>query len=106
MNDGKQERCSSQAFVRRHAGRYATNPQLGIARLTLESATRARRATDTVARRGLLTIPIIVHVVYKTDEENISDSQIQSQIDSLNHDFRATNLDLDRVPAVWRVLST
>ena len=72
----------------------------------LEDATRARRATDVVVRRGLLTIPVVVHVVFRTDEQNISDGQIQSQIDVLNQDYRATNPDLNNVPEVWRPLAT
>jgi hypothetical protein len=72
----------------------------------LEDATRARRATDVVVRRGLLTIPVVVHVVFRTDEQNISDGQIQSQIDVLNQDYRATNPHLNNVPEVWRPLAT
>jgi hypothetical protein len=82
------------------------NPQLRNVRLALETATRARRSTDTVARRGMLTIPVIVHVVFKTDEENISDTQIQQQIQTLNLDFRAANPDLANVPDIWRPLAT
>lgn len=82
------------------------NPDIRNARLRLESATRARRATDTIARRGVLTIPVVVHVVYKTQQQNISDAQIDSQIRVLNEDFRATNADLANVPAVWRPLAT
>src|SRR5688572_28471859 len=40
-----------------------------------------------------LTIPVIVHIVYNTAEQNISDAQIESQIDVLNEDFTATNDD-------------
>ena len=82
------------------------NPDLRIGRMRLESATRARRQTDDIVRRGLLTIPVIVHVVYRTEEENISDEQIQSQIDVMNQDFRATNPDIAKTPAVWRALAT
>jgi hypothetical protein len=82
------------------------NPGLRARRLELERATRARLATDEVVRRGLLTIPVIVHVVHNTDEQNISNSQIQSQFDVLNRDFRATNPDVANVPSVWRALVT
>ena len=82
------------------------NPGIRQRLAALEDATRARRATDVVVRRGLLTIRVIVHVVYQTDEQNISDGQIQSQIDVLNRDYRATNPDIDKVPAVWRPLPT
>jgi len=74
--------------------------------LALEDATRARRATGEVIRRGLLTVPVNVHVVFRTDEQNISDGQIQSQIDVLNRDYRATNPDINNVPDVWRPLAT
>jgi hypothetical protein len=82
------------------------DPGMRQRQLALEDATRARRATDVVVRRGLLTVPVIVHVVFQTDEQNISDGQIQSQIDVLNQDFRATNPDINNVPAVWRPLAT
>ncbi|MCK6601643.1 MAG: T9SS type A sorting domain-containing protein [Bacteroidetes bacterium] len=35
-----------------------------------------------------VTIPVVVHVVYNTSAQNISDAQIQSQITVLNQDFR------------------
>jgi hypothetical protein len=44
-------------------------------------------------RNTSVTIPVIVHVVYNTTEQNISDDQVQSQIDVLNEDFTATNKD-------------
>lgn len=34
-----------------------------------------------------IRIPVVVHVVYNTDIQNISDSMIYSQIDALNRDF-------------------
>lgn len=41
----------------------------------------------------MVTIPVVVHVVYRTAEENISDAQIQSQMQVLNDDFRRLNSD-------------
>jgi hypothetical protein len=82
------------------------DPSIRQRQLDLENETRARRATGEVIKRGLLKIPVIVHVVYKTDEQNISDDQIQSQIDVLNQDFRAQNSDISKIPSVWKALST
>lgn len=48
---------------------------------------------------GVITIPVVVNVLYKTAAENISDAQIQSQIDVLNEDYNATNTDFSKVPA-------
>ena len=54
--------------------------------------------------RAVVTIPVVVHVVYKTAAENISDAQIQSQIDILNADFRKLNADVSKVPAAFQAL--
>ncbi len=40
-----------------------------------------------------ITIPVVVHVLWNTPEQNISDEQIFSQIDVLNEDFRLENFD-------------
>ncbi|NJM80692.1 MAG: zinc metalloprotease [Flavobacterium sp.] len=42
---------------------------------------------------GVLEIPVVFNVLYTNSTNNISDAQIQSQIDVLNNDFRATNSD-------------
>ena len=41
----------------------------------------------------IVTIPVVVHVVYKTNAQNISDAQIQTQLDVLTDDFRRMNSD-------------
>ena len=50
---------------------------------------------------GPLRIPVVVHVVYSSDDQNISDAQIRSQIDVLNADYTAANADRSQVPDVW-----
>ena len=41
--------------------------------------------------RAVARIPVVVHIVWENAFENISDAQIQSQIDALNRDFRKRN---------------
>ena len=53
----------------------------------------------------VITIPVVVHVVYETVAENISDLQIQSQIESLNEFFRRANADVNTVPAPFSPLA-
>ncbi|TCO44995.1 repeat uncharacterized protein DUF346 [Kribbella antiqua] len=81
-----------------HRRLLSTSPEYAAARSALENAT-----TDFVARQerfaGVARIPVVVHVIWKTAAQNISQAQIDSQIDVLNHDFRATNPDLSIVPA-------
>ncbi|MCL9809455.1 zinc metalloprotease [Flavobacterium luminosum] len=42
---------------------------------------------------GVMEIPVVFNVLYRTSAENISLAQLQSQIDVLNKDFSATNTD-------------
>jgi hypothetical protein len=57
--------------------------------------------------RPVITIPVVVHVIHYPGEAigtgtNISDAQIQSQIDVLNEDFRRLNSNIYSVPAAFR----
>jgi hypothetical protein len=62
----------------------------------LQAGTASRRA-----KKGPITISVVVHVVYRTAAENISDAQIKSQIDALNRDYSAMNADKVNTPGVW-----
>ena len=42
-------------------------------------------------RNTIYKIPVVFHVIYNTDEQNLSDEVIQSQLDVLNEDFRRLN---------------
>ena len=55
--------------------------------------------------RQLITIPVVVHVVYKTAAENISDGQVKSQIDALNRDYAQKNTDQSTIPDAWKGLA-
>lgn len=61
-------------------------------------------AMRTTAKGPTYTIPVVVHVVYNTAVQNISDAQIQSQIDVLNKDYQKLNTDVGSVPSVWTSL--
>jgi len=50
----------------------------------------------------VVTIPVVVHVVYSTSTQNISMTQIQSQIDILNKDYRRTNTDANQTPQMFQ----
>ncbi|MFN8287942.1 MAG: T9SS type A sorting domain-containing protein [Chitinophagales bacterium] len=54
--------------------------------------------------RAIVTIPVVVHVVYNTAAQNVSDAQIQSQIDVLNADFHKLNTDWTSTPTVFQGL--
>ncbi len=53
-------------------------------------------------QNAVIIIPVVVHVVYNTAAQNISDAMIQSQIDVLNADFRKLNADRTNTPAAFQ----
>jgi len=53
---------------------------------------------------GVYEIPVWVNVLYRTTAENVSQTQIQSQIDVLNEDFGGTNVDNTLVPSTFSAL--
>lgn len=55
--------------------------------------------------RVVVTIPVVVNVVWNTTAENVSDAQIQSQLDVLNADFRRLNADRVNTPAAFQGIS-
>jgi hypothetical protein len=54
------------------------------------------------SRNNTVTIPVVVHVVYNTPDQNISDAQVQSQIDVINEDYTAANSDYNNYDAGYR----
>ena len=47
---------------------------------------------------GVITIPVVVNVLYRTAYEKISERQILSQIDVLNEDFNGANKEFSLIP--------
>lgn len=53
---------------------------------------------------SIIKIPVVFHVIYRLDSQNISDEQIHSQIAVINKDFNKLNWDTMKVPSVWKSL--
>jgi hypothetical protein len=82
-------------------------PAFRASQMRLEAATSRRRDTTVNLRQvKLVTVKTVVNVVFRTQDENISDAQIKSQIKVLNRDFRATNPDRTETPQAWKGLVT
>ena len=50
----------------------------------------------------VIIIPVVIHVLYNSSEQNISDQQILSQITALNNDYRRRNADMVNTPDVFK----
>jgi hypothetical protein len=84
--------------------RLLENREYQANRLRIEINARRFAAERATGRAGVVTVPVVVHVIYETAVQNVSDTQVKSQIDVLNKDYRGLNPDRANVPGVWTAL--
>lgn len=100
-NNGTQvEKC---ATMQHEQDLQQQDPNRAAEMMTLDQNLQAYLAAHPypTGGRAVITIPVVVHVVWKTASQNISDGQIQSQITVLNQDFTRTNTDASSTPAAF-----
>ena len=100
----KRRQCGTQQVHERLCEEY---PTFRERQNTIEQGIR-RSIERGIARRvarQLIKIPVVVHVVYRTAAENISDRQVKSQIDALNRDYGQKNTDQTLIPEPWKGLA-
>ena len=98
-----QERCGTTAITEKMMSDY---PEYAKARAEVNNQTEKWIENHpNHSEKTIITIPVVVHVVWKTNTQNISDAQIQSQIDVLNEDYRRTNVDQINTPSVWQSIA-
>ncbi|MBO9583731.1 MAG: zinc metalloprotease [Flavobacterium sp.] len=112
QNDQSAESANADASVPSRRGcatqevleaQLKADPTLAIRMNEIETFTAQHAGSNFTGRlvNGKIEIPVVVNVLYRTAAENISDAQIQSQIDVLNKDFNALNSDYNNVPALF-----
>jgi hypothetical protein len=97
-----QKTCASHEV---HQQQLKDNPGLAKKMADIEALTKKISSDPTAYRllsSGVYEIPVVVNVLYRTAAENISDAQIQSQIDVLNNDFTGTNSDISLTPSLFK----
>lgn len=92
-----QRKCATQDVLEEQ---LKEDPTLAIRMNEIEAFTQNALLTKRLVN-GKIEIPVVVNVLYRTQAENISETQIQSQIDVLNEDFNALNSDYNSVPALF-----
>lgn len=91
--------CASQEILESELKR---NPELALKIEAIEEFTKGALISDIFEIVQIqIQIPIVVNVLYRTPEENISLSQIQSQIIALNQDFNGGNAEFNQVPGIF-----
>jgi hypothetical protein len=93
-------KCASQEVLEEQ---LRQNPELAARMADIESVIDYYEKNPGSARpvRGI-EIPVVVNVLYKTDAQNITVEQIQSQIDVMNKDFSASNSDYNNTPPAFQ----
>ncbi|MGV8994484.1 MAG: zinc metalloprotease [Flavobacterium sp.] len=82
-----QRGCASNEVLERQ---LREDPSLALRMNAIEAQTDEFIQSGKIIN-GVLEIPVVFNVLYKTAAENISQAQLQSQIDVLNADFRGEN---------------
>lgn len=93
------QRCISQE---RLAAYLQQNPEAEASRAELEHFIQLQEAVQT---RSSIDIPVVFHIVWNTEEDNISDEQIISQLQVLNQDFRRANNSAGLIPSIFQPLA-
>ncbi|MFM2135543.1 MAG: hypothetical protein RL021_943, partial [Bacteroidota bacterium] len=101
---------ASEPAVKRCATVEYWNERLAADPMLRQRFEQENKDLEQMALRGsaqrqaemIYTIPVVVHVVWRNVGQNISDQQIQSQIDALNEDFARLNADTGNTPAVFK----
>jgi len=94
--------CGSNEYLQQQ---LQADPALASRMANIEQFTRDYIANNPQSRllaSGIIEIPVVVNVVYKTAAQNISQAQIQSQIDALNNDYAALNADYALTPSLFQ----
>lgn len=88
-----QRKCSSDDVLQEQ---LKADPSLRQRMDAIEEFTRRFKENpqmDRLLTNGVIEIPVVFNVLYRTAAQNVSLAQLQSQIDVLNEDFAATNAD-------------
>ncbi|MDC0249454.1 zinc metalloprotease [Flavobacteriales bacterium] len=95
-----QERCGTKLIIKKM---MEENPEYKAAKKKVNTQTeRWIKNYPNYSEKTIIIIPVVVHVVWKTNAQNISNAQIQSQIEILNNDYRRSNIDQINTPSVWQ----
>ena len=84
----------------------SSDPSLRMRMRDIEENTRLNAKSAFHRVSGKVTIPVVVHVLHRSPEENISDQQIYSQLQVLNEDFQRLNPDRIHTPSEFLSVAT
>jgi hypothetical protein len=98
------ERCGTMEYL---AKQLAADPDMEARMAANEKMTEEFEKSTAGMRTSnvVITIPVVIHLLWKTSAQNISDNRIYDQILTLNKDYAYLNADTVNTPAVFRPLA-
>ena len=81
-----QRKCGTMEYLSRQLRK---DPSMTARMTRIERSTEMKPKGQ--GRQEVIRIPVVIHVMYHTSDQNISDAQVRSQIEVLNEDFRGRN---------------
>jgi len=98
--------CTASAYAQRNCGTY--KQQKNFTDKFPEIITRTEALKDNFfLSQGItrsVTIPVVVHIISKDDNQKFTKDQIKNQIKILNDDFAGKNSDITNVPEKFKDL--
>jgi len=99
----QQEKCGTMRMDSIRRAQHPNAPSLQDFENWLQDEIEQYKQKSATAKQQVITIPVVVHVVHDGDpvgqNENLSQAQVNSQIEILNEDFRRLNSDTTDTPA-------
>lgn len=107
--------CGNQAIAQMGCGSFdyqqkalKANPALRVVMQKVEGFIQQHK-TEGLLGKGehlpLVTIPVVVHILYNSPAENITDQEVYNQIDILNQHFRRLHADTSKTPERFKALA-
>ncbi|GLU56787.1 hypothetical protein Dfri01_62480 [Dyadobacter frigoris] len=100
-----QERCATMPLLEQ---RFSTNPGLRLKFNEREGQLRKLVAERIASRKsmktgGLVTVPVVFHVVMN-NQSQVTNAQIQAQLDTINKDYAGLNAGYSKIPSYFKSL--
>ena len=84
----------------------ATFPNVKALRKEIEAQIKLYIEQHQGDSHPMVTIPVVVHIVHKSHEQNISNQRVTEQINVLNADYRRRNADASSTPTAFASIAS
>lgn len=106
INVHAQEDICGQATVLTLAEKHDPNLRAKMQSMEAQLQHYLHNLADQKDNEEIITIPVVFHIVYNNDAQNIDDTYLYSQLEVLNEDFRRLNTDTVNTPEYFNNISS